>query len=278
MPELPEVETVRRVLAAGLVGSRVRAVQVRDARLRQPVDSGALEQLVGASVVDVRRRAKYVVVELDSQLAMVIHLGMSGTLTLLSEETALDRHDHVRWWFQDGSGSQPLELRFRDPRRFGLILALPAERLAQHVLFAHLGPDPLESAFSGGYMWQRSRRSKRPVKNFLMDSTVVTGIGNIYASESLWRARIHPATPVRRIAAGRWGRLRDRCVDVLQEAIREGGTTLNDFRDPSGSAGYFAVRLRVYGREGAACPRCQSTIRRIVQAGRSTFYCPACQH
>lgn len=279
MPELPEVETVRRGLAATVSGCRMAAVRVRDVRLRQPVDPEALQRLVGARVTSVGRRAKYLLLEMDTGAVLIIHLGMSGTLRVTHPETELDRHDHVRWLFAGPGLAGDKELRYRDPRRFGLVLVSTRTQLQTHPLFCRLGPEPFDTEFSGQYLWERSRRLRRPVKNLLMDARMVAGIGNIYASEALWRARIHPARSARRIGLDRWDRLRRACVQVLGDAIRQGGTTLNDFRDAAGDPGYFAVHLAVYGRSGRACPRagCDGTIRRIVQAGRSTFYCPRCQ-
>lgn len=290
MPELPEVETVRRGLEAAISGCRMVAVRVREVRLRQPVEPEALQRLVGARVTAVGRRAKYLLLEMDTGAVLIIHLGMSGTLRLTHPEIELDRHDHVRWRFAGvpdpshvfhrlpGSGGDR-ELRYRDPRRFGLVLVLARTELQTHPLFRRLGPEPFDAEFSGQYLWERSRGLRRPVKNLLMDARTVVGIGNIYASEALWRAGIHPARSARRIGLDRWHRLRRVCVEVLGDAIRQGGTTLNDFRDAAGEPGYFAVRLAVYGRAGGACHRagCDGTIRRIVQAGRSTFYCPRCQ-
>lgn len=277
MPELPEVETVRRGLEPRLLGARLERVEVREPRLRERVDVGALQKLIGSNVRAVRRRAKYLIVDTSADNSLVIHLGMSGHLVWSAPTRALRRHDHVSLWWSTDLPRARSELRYNDPRRFGLMLVIPKAAIDSHRLFARLGPDPFAAEFTAEYLHATTRGSKRPVKNMLMDARVVTGIGNIYASEVLWLARIHPATACRRIAAGRWRRLQAACLDVLNAALHQGGTTLNDFRDVEGSRGYFAVQLQAYDRADRECRRCGAAIRRFVQAGRSTYYCPRCQ-
>jgi formamidopyrimidine-DNA glycosylase len=277
MPELPEVETVRCGLEPRLLGSRLERVEVREPRLRERVDAGALRQLIGCDVQAVRRRAKYLIIDTSADKSLVIHLGMSGHLAWSAPTCVLRSHDHVSLWWSTHLPHVSTELRYNDPRRFGLMLVIPEAGMERHRLFARLGPDPFAAGFTAEHLHTVSRGSKRPVKNMLMDARVVTGIGNIYASEALWLARIHPATACRRIAAPRWSRLHTACLDVLNAALQQGGTTLNDFRDVEGSRGYFAVRLQVYSRAGRECRRCAATVRRVVQAGRSTYYCPGCQ-
>ena len=278
MPELPEVETLRRGLSQKLPGAVVASVEVHQKELRKPIDVGALRRLTGLRVSAVHRRAKYLVVELEAGMALILHLGMSGRLLLVPAEVPLDRHDHVRLRLEGPELEPGVELRFRDPRRFGLVLVARFEELDRHPLFRHLGVDPFEAGFSPGYLRRAACRSRRPVKNLLMDARVVSGIGNIYACELLWLASVHPRTVARRISMIRWTKLHAACQEVLRAAIAEGGTTLNDFCNEEGQAGYFAVRLRVYGREAEGCSRCGRSLRRIIQAGRSTFYCPGCQH
>ena len=277
MPELPEVETVRRGLEPRLLGSRLERVEVREPRLRERVDRGALQRLVGSRVGAVRRRAKYLIIDTSADKLLVIHLGMSGRLVWFDRTSVLQPHDHVSLWWSSDYPTMRRELRYNDPRRFGLMLVIPKAGMENHRLFARLGPDPFGTGFTAEHLYEATRGSRRSVKNMLMDARVVTGIGNIYASEALWLARIHPATACRRIAAPRWNRLHAACLEVLEAALRQGGTTLNDFRDVEGSRGYFAVRLQVYGRAGRGCGRCATAIRRVVQAGRSTYYCPRCQ-
>lgn len=285
MPELPEVETVRRSLEPRLLGDRVEHVEVRFPTLREPLDGHRLHvDTVGGKVVALRRRAKYLLIDLQhaqrNGTTLVIHLGMSGRLTLVPAEDALEPHEHVAWYLESGR-----RLRLRDPRRFGLAFSLPTEGLETDRHFAHLGVEPLDGTlgnfeggnFDGAYLRNAACGRRGPVKTFLMDGTVVVGVGNIYVAEALWRAGVHPKRSVARVGAGTWDRLADACRDVLAQAVEEGGTTLNDFTDAAGQAGYFQVSLDVYGREGEPCNRCRRAVRRIVQSNRSTFYCPGCQ-
>jgi len=274
MPELPEVETIRRGIQP-LEGANLVGVEVRETRLRQPVDRGALEDLLGRRIEKIGRRAKYLLIRMEGGGGMIVHLGMSGRLLLLDAGEPIAAHDHVSWWFQrDGIES---ELRFQDPRRFGLVAAAAGRPIDEHPLLARLGPEPLDDGFSVAHLRAEADGSRRPVKNALMDSGFVAGVGNIYASEALWRARVNPKTAAGRISARRWAAIRESVRDVLGEAIEAGGTTLSDFRGASGDPGYFQFDLHVYDRAGSACSRCGGTIRRIVQAGRATYYCAGCQ-
>ena len=273
MPELPEVETVRRSLLTTLPGRTVTEIQVRDARLRAPVDEEKLNELIaGRRVTDLSRRAQYLIIHFDRARRLVIHLGMSGQLLLVPAGQVFDKHDHIILSLDDG-----LELRFRDPRRFGMVVAMGESEMNEFAPLKQLGPEPLAADCKADYLFERSRGMKQPVKNFLMDQRVIVGVGNIYASESLFLAGIHPLKPAGRISRARWQRLLAAIKRVLRDAIRQGGTTLTDFRDSQGNAGYFQVALRVYGRKGEPCRTCQATIRAQVVAGRSTFFCPRCQ-
>jgi formamidopyrimidine-DNA glycosylase len=278
MPELPEVEVVRRTLEPHLVGERVDRVEVRAPALREPLDAEAFERhAAGRRVAAVRRRAKYLLVDLEAGDAppttLVLHLGMSGRITVRAAgDTEPLPHEHLVVHLAGGR-----RLSFRDPRRFGQAFTLPTADLEADSHFAHLGIEPLGGALDGDHLRRAAVGRRGPVKPFLMDSAVVVGVGNIYASEALWEAGVHPKRSVRRIAATRWERLAGRVREVLARAIAEGGTTLNDFTDGEGNAGYFQVSLAVYGREGEGCPRCGEPVRRVVQAGRSTFYCVGCQ-
>lgn len=287
MPELPEVEVVRCSLAPRLVGRRFESVEVRSPGLREPLDRAALEGLAGRRILALRRRAKYLLIDVEEGRTLVLHLGMSGRLTLApaGEPPALHEHlafrldrldlpEHLDAWREGGEGWR---LRLVDPRRFGLAFVLPTAVLEGDRHFAHLGVEPLSEDFSGAALRRAARGRRGPVKSFLMDARVVVGVGNIYASEALYRAGIHPNRSVARVAAARWCRLAEAVVAVLRQAIAEGGTTLNDFVDGEGRGGYFQVSLSVYGREGEPCPRCATPIRRAVHAGRGTFYCPRCQ-
>lgn len=278
MPELPEVEVLRRSLLSSLPGQRIERIEVRTVALREPLDSETLAELVGHRVTALGRRAKYLLIYLEPparegpERTLAVHLGMSGRLSLVTGETPPERHEHVVFHLASGK-----RLRLLDPRRFGMVFTLPTTELVGDRHFAHLGAEPLDPSFSGATLRAAASGRRGPVKTFLMDASVVVGLGNIYASEALFRAGIHPKRSVARIAAGRWDRLAEAVVAVLEEAIAEGGTTLSDFFDGEGRSGYFQVSLDVYGREGEPCPRCEARIRRLVQAGRSTFYCPRCQ-
>lgn len=272
MPELPEVEVLRRSLAPRLVGWKIESVEVRESRLREPVSRRALEALGGCEFSALRRRAKYLLADLSGGKTLVVHLGMSGRLSLRRREAASETHQHVVLVLSGGE-----DLVFRDPRRFGLVVVLPTAELERDRRFAHLGVEPLDEGFDGERLAGLARGRRGPVKNFLMNARLVVGVGNIYASEALFEAGIHPGRSVARIARRRWNRLAGAVQSVLVRALDEGGTTLSDFEDAVGRAGYFQVSLAVYGREGEPCRRCGRPVRRIVQAGRSTFYCVACQ-
>jgi formamidopyrimidine-DNA glycosylase len=284
MPELPEVEVLRRSLEPHLVGDRIERVEVSNPDLRERVDPRVLSRrAAGRGVVALRRRGKYLLIDLGDLgegpgggpkggQTVVVHLGMSGRLTLAPGGTAPEPHEHVVLHL--GSGRR---LRLRDPRRFGLLFALPTADIPGDPHFAHLGVEPLEPGFGGDLLAREAEGRRGPVKPFLMDATVVVGLGNIYATEALFRAGVHPARSVRRISRQRWERVAESSIAVLRQAITDGGTTLNDFADGEGRSGYFQVSLGVYGREGEPCSLCGTPVRRIVQAGRSTFYCPRCQ-
>jgi formamidopyrimidine-DNA glycosylase len=277
MPELPEVETVRRALERRVTGLRIVGTTVRETRLRRPVSARSLRAVEGQRIVAVRRRAKYLLLWTEADQALVIHLGMTGRVDLYPEAAAPPgKHDHVLWSLLTEVGRAEA-MRFHDPRRFGLVLRLSGAAIRRHALFVHLGPEPMGPDFDGRYLYRSTRGSRRPIKNAVMDARLVVGVGNIYASEALWRARVNPKVASRRLGAMRCDRLHAAVVAVLGDAIEQGGTTLNDYRDPEGNSGYFRVRLDVYDREGQPCNRCSTSIRRIVQAGRSTYYCPGCQ-
>jgi len=268
MPELPEVETTRQGIAPYLEGQRIQAIYVRDARLRWPV-SGEVQAAVGQRVRGVHRRAKYIVVGLDNG-ALLLHLGMSGSVRVLLEDIPPSRHDHF------DIVTRRAVLRYCDPRRFGSLTwcSGPAEA---HPLLAGLGPEPLSPGFDGQYLYGLSRGRRLAVKSFIMDGRVVVGVGNIYASESLYMAGIHPARPAGRISESRYESLAAAIRDVLGRAIRQGGTTLRDYSGTGGAPGYFAQELLVYDREQRPCLQCGHAIRRRVIGQRSSFFCPACQ-
>jgi len=273
MPELPEVEVLRRSLRRHLVGQRIEAVDIRDSRLREPLDEALFRaELPGRTILELARRAKYLLIALDGDRTLVVHLGMSGRLTVSSASAPAEPHEHLMIRLASGK-----RLKLRDPRRFGLALLLPTSEMRGDRHFRHLGLEPLEDEFDGAALRRVATGRRGPVKTFLMDARAVAGVGNIYASEALHRAAIHPQRSVARISAQRWNDLAEAVREVLQDAIRAGGTTLNDFADGQGRGGYFQVSLAVYDRAGEECGRCGGTIRRRVMAGRSTYYCPGCQ-
>lgn len=272
MPELPEVEVVCRGLRPLLVGKTLAQVRTSGLSLRLPMPEAALRCCgVGATVVEVRRRAKYLIIVLDNQVRLVIHLGMTGRLGLFPADSPLAAHDHLGVRFTDG-----LELRFNDTRRFGSIQLLTPEQ-DETVHFAALGPEPLLEEFSADYLAGKGARRSQPVKNFLMDGRVVVGIGNIYASEILHEAGISPLKPSNQLSLEEWKALVNQSRSVLRRAIAAGGSTIADFANASGRPGYFQLKLKVYGRSGKACLRCGAMVAKVRLAGRSTFYCEGCQ-
>ncbi|MFQ5877471.1 MAG: bifunctional DNA-formamidopyrimidine glycosylase/DNA-(apurinic or apyrimidinic site) lyase [Acidobacteriota bacterium] len=272
MPELPEVETIRRGLAPLVRGRRILGVRVNECRLREPLRTRDLRRLRGATVTDVRRRSKYLLLDTSVGLTLLVHLGMTGRLWVSDRRRSSRPHEHVVFVLDDGR-----DLRFADARRFGLIKVLKSGRVLLHPRIQCLGPEPLDDRLTGEVLYRATRGRRRPVKNFLLDTRAIAGVGNIYACEALHRAGLDPRRAVGGMGRRAWARLTVRLKQVLGEAIRAGGTTLRDFLNAEEDAGSFAIALRVYDREGKPCGRCHAAIRRIVQAGRATFYCPRCQ-
>jgi formamidopyrimidine-DNA glycosylase len=270
MPELPEVETTRRGLEPHVVGKRIRQVVVRNPNLRWPVPRDLARRLEGEEVRAIRRRGKYLLFDCLAG-HLLVHLGMSGKLSIVPAATPARKHDHIDLRLEDANA-----VRLTDPRRFGamLWLATPAER---HALLAGLGLEPFEKEFTGKALAAFARGRKVAVKQFLMNARVVTGVGNIYASEALFRAGVHPLSPAGRISAARWDRIAKAVRETLLRAVEKGGTTLRDFASTDGSPGYFLAECAVYGREGKPCPRCRAKVKAIRQGQRSTFFCPRCQ-
>ena len=269
MPELPEVETSRRGIEPFLLGRTVTGVIVRERRLRWPVPTRLDKELPGCRITSVARRAKYILIATERGTA-ILHLGMSGHVSLVDHGTPAGVHDHVDIELDSG-----VSLRLRDPRRFGSLHW--SKRPMQHKLIKHLGPEPLGPDFSGDYLYERSRGRKVAVKQFIMDAGIVVGVGNIYASESLFLAGIHPTRPAGRVSLERYRLLARAIVNVLERAIDAGGTTLRDFYGGDGQSGYFQLELDVYGRADEACKRCGGAIRSKVIGQRNTFYCVRCQ-
>jgi len=272
MPELPEVETVRRGITPYVLGRQITAVTVREPRLRWPVATDLPARLCGRRIEATDRRGKYLLLQLDGGDRLIIHLGMSGRLRVLKAGEALRKHDHVDLLLDDGT-----LLRFHDPRRFGAVLLWPAAE-ASHVLLAGMGPEPFSDEFSGDYLYTLSRGRSAAVKNFVMDGRVVVGAGNIYAAEALFRAGLRPGRAAGRITRAQYVLLAAKVREVLAEAIEQGGTTLRDFAGAHGESGYFQQKLYVYGREGEPCLVCGTPIKRLVIGQRASCYCPQCQH
>lgn len=270
MPELPEVETTRRGLAPHLVGQRIRTAIVRNAALRVPVPRGLTQRLQGATIEKVGRRGKYLLIDCGTG-TLIVHLGMSGRLWLTDSAAAIGTHDHFDLVLENGR-----VVRLRDPRRFGLVV-WQARDAPEHSLLASIGPEPFSKAFSGEAMYELTRKRSAAIKLVLMDSHVVAGVGNIYASEALFRARINPKLPARRLGRARYDVLVEKVRETLEAAIRAGGSTLRDYVGGDGRAGYFQNEHLVYGRGGEPCVACGAAIREIRQGQRSTFYCPSCQ-
>jgi formamidopyrimidine-DNA glycosylase len=273
MPELPEVETVRRSLEPTVVGTRIVGVQVARRDLRRVLSADFEASLKGRRIEDVRRRAKYLLFALDDGRSWIVHLGMSGRLLLKrsdAEKSVKDRHQHVLVTLDDGS-----KIAFVDPRRFGL---MAVERAEDSSLLTGIGPEPLDAeAFSGSYLARWKRRTRRAVKDVLMDQRVVAGVGNIYANEILYTAGVRPTRRMPRVTRPDCERIVSATRAILSEAIEHRGSTISDFLDGVGRRGGYQWRRRVYDRDGEPCPGCKSPIVSVVVGQRSSFYCPKCQ-
>jgi len=272
MPELPEVETTRRGISPYLMGCTVDDIELRERRMRWPVEDAVL-QMVGQKINSITRRAKYLLIGCDAG-TLILHLGMSGSLRICHHEVELRKHDHLIMRIRGN-----MELRLHDPRRFGAVLWHNSGEsdLHQHPLLQHLGPEPLEDDFHADYLMATCKGRTTSIKQHIMNNKTVVGAGNIYACEALFRSGIHPTRPAGKISKPRLIKLTQEIKDVLAEAIEQGGTTLRDFLREDGTPGYFKQKLNVYGREGESCHHCQSKIKRIVISARSTFYCAKCQ-
>ncbi len=270
MPELPEVETTRRGIAPHLIGSRALSVCVRKRQLRWPIPEQLETELPGLVIDSITRRGKYLILH-TIKGSVIIHLGMSGVLRLVSVNEPPQKHDHVDIRFNNHK-----VLRYTDPRRFGCILWC-YDNPHQHPLLRDLGPEPLTESFSTRHLFKASRGKKVAVKQFIMNSKVVVGVGNIYANEALFLAGIHPRRAAGRISAQRYSALTQCIKDVLLIAIQQGGTTLKDFVGADGKPGYFKQSLAVYGRSGQPCIKCHQKIKEIRLGQRSTYYCSNCQ-
>ena len=270
MPELPEVETTRRSLEPHLLGRVLTRLTVRERRLRWPVESGIEARIAGARVTVVARRAKYLLIGTERGW-LIVHLGMSGSLRVAAPGTPPREHDHFELALDDGT-----LLRYHDPRRFGSLHFTTGDP-RRHGLLAAAAPEPLEDQFDGAYLRCVSQGRRVAIKQLLLNGRLVTGVGNIYASEALHRAAIHPATPARRLSAARCERLALAVKETLARAIEAGGSSLRDYVNGAGEPGWAQMNHAVYEREGRPCPRCGATVRRMVQGQRSSYFCPGCQ-
>ena len=270
MPELPEVETTRRGITPHCLNQVVTKIIIRQPKLRWPIPPQIKKILPGERLNAIERRGKYILLRFNVG-TLLIHLGMSGSLRILPTAVPVEKHDHFDLLFNNG-----LCLRFHDPRRFGSILFIKGEPHS-HKLLIDLGPEPLTDTFNTNYLFDISRNKTVNIKQLIMNSKIVVGVGNIYASEALFLAGIHPKRSAGKIAKLRYQRLTEAIKSVLTAAIKQGGTTLRDFTSSDGKPGYFSQQLNVYGREGQPCPQCGSLIKNIVIGQRASYYCGKCQ-
>ncbi|KGJ97469.1 bifunctional DNA-formamidopyrimidine glycosylase/DNA-(apurinic or apyrimidinic site) lyase [Colwellia psychrerythraea] len=269
MPELPEVEVCRRGIEPHVLNQNVSNVVVRNAKMRWPI-TPTISDICGEKIISINRRAKYLLLE-TSKGTLMLHLGMSGTIRVIDKDTPVAKHDHFDLVLECG-----LALRLNDPRRFGSVLWV-TEDIDDHRLIKNLGPEPLTSDFTADYLYKKSRKKTVAIKTFLMNNHVVVGVGNIYANEALFQAKIIPTVAAGKVSRKRFEDLTVLIKTVLSKAINQGGTTLKDFTQVDGKPGYFAQQLQVYGRSGKPCFICKEKLKEIKQAGRATVYCPQCQ-
>jgi formamidopyrimidine-DNA glycosylase len=276
MPELPEVESLRRLLAESVAGRTIVSARITQPRLRRVVAGDFTRMIAGRKIEHLRRRAKYLLAELSGGMTLIVHLGMSGSLTHRGGDFRDDEfdpaHDHLRFDLDDGTA-----LVYNDPRRFGLLKLVCSDQLDATAELKELGPEPLERGFNADYLFKRTRGRRGAIKNLLMDQRIVAGVGNIYACEILFGAKVRPGRAAGRITCAEAERIAALTKTVLARAIGDGGTTFRSYRDSRGLPGRFAPRLQVYGREGERCFVCRSEIKCRVLGQRSSFYCPTCQ-
>lgn len=270
MPELPEVETVLVGIKPYLLNQKISRIDIHFPKLRWPIPTIIKKILVNQTIKNLSRRGKYLLLDFDKG-TLIIHLGMSGRLYILNKIIPPLKHDHVDIFFNKGKC-----LRFTDPRRFGAILWTESNS-EEHVLLSHLGPEPLSAEFDTDYLYNISRHKKVATKTLIMNSKILVGVGNIYATESLFDAKVHPLTPAGKLTKGQCAHLVVSIKKVLKKAIKAGGTTLKDFVNGEGNPGYFSIELNVYGRAGEPCTRCHSTLKSLRIGQRSTVFCPKCQ-
>ena len=270
MPELPEVETTCKGIAPHIENNIITKVIVRNRNLRWPIPKGLNTKLAKQKIISVTRRAKYLLINTETG-TLIVHLGMSGSLRILPVDEAVEKHDHFELQFKDR-----LCLRLRDPRRFGCVLWTKDDPL-EHKLLINLGPEPLDKDFNTELLFEKSRKRKTTIKQFIMDAKIVVGVGNIYASESLFLAGINPKRLAGKISQKNAQDLATAIKKILKQAIKQGGTTLKDFKSSDGKPGYFQQKLKVYDRKSEPCLKCKNLIKQITLGQRSTFYCTNCQ-
>ncbi len=272
MPELPEVETTLRGLVPLLKGRRLETVEVRIKQLRFPFPKNFAKRLTDATVTGFSRRAKYMLLALDSDETLLVHLGMSGRLVKADPASPLNKHDHVVITTDKG-----VQLRYHDPRRFGFMDLFATAARDDHKLLRDIGPEPLDADFSPAHLQTALRGKTAPIKNLLLDQKIVAGLGNIYVSEALFGAGVRPTRAGGKVTKAELERLVPAIQTVLQASIKAGGTSMRDYVQASGEMGHFQNEFAVYGREAGPCPTCETPVKRLVQGGRASFYCPTCQ-
>ena len=270
MPELPEVETACRGIRPSIIGQTIKSIHVRQAKLRWPIPSSLLS-LQKSTILDVTRRAKYLLIK-TSNGTILIHLGMSGRLRIVTALTPPQKHDHVDIEFHSGK-----LLRYTDPRRFGCILHIESKEINQHRLLQNLGPEPLSRDFNPNYLFKLTQNRTSNIKQLIMNQAIVVGVGNIYAAEALFAARILPLRRAKKLSLVDCTLLVQSIKKILKNAIQQGGTTLKDYLSPKGKPGYFVQKLFVYGRNNQSCYHCQSVLKLVKISQRTTIYCPTCQ-
>jgi formamidopyrimidine-DNA glycosylase len=276
MPELPEVESLRRLLSESAHARTIVSARISEPRLRRLVATDLVDAIAGRQITGIRRRAKYLLIDLSGAMTLLVHLGMSGSLTHRGHDFRDDEfdpaHDHLRFELDDATA-----LVYNDPRRFGLMKLVASSELDRTQELGELGPEPLEEDFNANYLFENTRGRKAAIKNLLMDQKLVAGIGNIYACEILFAARVRPGRAGARITRAEAGRITAYTKKILAQAIGSGGTTFRSYRDSRGQPGRFVSRLKVYGRDGEKCYKCGAAIKLKVLGQRSSFYCPSCQ-
>lgn len=276
MPELPEVEVICRGLQPHLLKRTILTIRCSGKQLRTPVACREMnDELCGGKIVSLSRRAKYLVLKTENGSGLIIHLGMTGNLSIFPAGSPAKTHDHISWLLDNST-----ELRYNDTRRFGSVRLLSSQHhpgTEEKDFFSAIGPEPLSRACSAAYLMQRATGRRQPIKSFLMDSHMVAGIGNIYANEALYRARIHPQQPAASLTVNEWKRLLTVLRKTLRQAIDCGGSTISDFVNASGEGGYFQMNFLIYGKTGEPCCRCRTPIKKMQLGGRASFFCPCCQ-